>query len=90
MRGLQAAGVSVVIVSHDLDEVAEVADRVCVLEAGEVRALGDAGGGLLRTPGGSLRRRCGCRRSLREAYPAVGEPVRFGETLAALKGVLGA
>ena len=33
--GLRESGVSVVLVSHDLDEVAEVADRVCALhEAG--------------------------------------------------------
>ena len=31
---------SVVLVSHDLDEVAEVADRVCVMEEGRVRAVG--------------------------------------------------
>ena len=37
---LKASGVTVVFVSHDLDEVAEVADRVCVLESGEVGAVG--------------------------------------------------
>src|SRR5215203_2063291 len=37
---LRRAGTSVVLVSHDLDEVAEVADRVCVLQRGKVRAVG--------------------------------------------------
>jgi energy-coupling factor transport system ATP-binding protein len=34
VRSLREAGTSVVVVSHDLDEIAEVADRVCVLEGG--------------------------------------------------------
>ena len=40
IRNLREAGVSVVLVSHDLDEVAEVADRVCALHEGRVRAVG--------------------------------------------------
>jgi energy-coupling factor transport system ATP-binding protein len=40
IRHLRDAGVSVVLVSHDLDEVAEVADRVCALHDGRVRAIG--------------------------------------------------
>src|SRR5215210_6772719 len=38
--GLRNAGISVVLVSHDLDEVAEVADRVCALREGRVLAVG--------------------------------------------------
>ena len=94
VRGLRAGGVSVVFVSHDLDEVAEVADRVCVLESGRVRDLGPpavvfyASGGdadpafapaTVRTV--SL---------LRESHPEVGRPVRYEETLAALRNLLGA
>ncbi len=88
VRGLREAGVSVVLVSHDLDEVAEVADRVCVLERGEVRALG--------TPeevfyGGSEPAPATVRAaaSLKQAHPEIGNPVRYGETLAAIRGLLG-
>src|SRR5918998_4703903 len=37
---LRESGVSVVLVSHDLDEVAETADRVCALHKGRIRAIG--------------------------------------------------
>jgi energy-coupling factor transport system ATP-binding protein len=89
VRGLREAGTAVVMVSHDLDEIAEVADRVCVLAGGEVRAVGTpeevfyadptAAPATVRTI--SL---------LRDYRPEVGRPVRYRETLAALRRVLGA
>ena len=89
VRGLREAGNSVVMVSHDLDEIAEVADRVCVLAGGEVRAVGTpeevfyadptAAPATVRTI--SL---------IRNAHPKVGRPVRYQETLEALGRVLGA
>jgi energy-coupling factor transport system ATP-binding protein len=89
VRSLREGGTSVVMVSHDLDEVAEVADRVCILEEGEVRAVGtpeevfyartEAAPATVRTV--SL---------LRDSHPEVGRPVRFEETLTALKVLLGA
>jgi energy-coupling factor transport system ATP-binding protein len=89
VRSLREGGTSVVMVSHDLDEVAEVADRVCILEEGEVRAVGtpeevfyarpEAAPATVRTV--SL---------LRDSHPKVGRPVRFEETLTALKVLLGA
>jgi energy-coupling factor transport system ATP-binding protein len=93
VRGLRDGGVAVVFVSHDLDEVAEVADRVCVMEAGEVRAVGapaevfygpDEAAGPMFAPA-TVR----TVSLLRGAHPEVGRPVRYGETLAALKDLLG-
>jgi energy-coupling factor transport system ATP-binding protein len=82
--GLKATGISVVLVSHDLEEVAEVADRVCVMERGEVRSAGtpseafyeatDLAPATVRTVV-----------ALGEAHPGVGRPVRYRETLAALR-----
>lgn len=90
VRALREGGVSVVVVSHDLDEVAEVADRVCVLERGEVRALGTPAEVFYAAPGAwpapaTVRTASLVRRS----YPEVGRPVRYAETLAALEGLLG-
>ena len=89
VRGLREAGTSVVMVSHDLDEIAEVADRVCVLEAGEVRAVGTPEEVFYARPAeapATVR----VVSPLRDSHPEVGSPVRFAETLAALKGLLGA
>jgi energy-coupling factor transport system ATP-binding protein len=86
--GLREAGVSVVLVSHDLDEVAEVADRVCSLHEGRVRAVGTPAevfyGDTAQAPAtvkvASL---------LRDSKPQIGDPVRFQETLAALRSLPG-
>ncbi|WP_159805774.1 ABC transporter ATP-binding protein [Cellulomonas citrea] len=40
IRGFQAEGRSIVLVSHALDQVADLCDRAVVLEAGQVRADG--------------------------------------------------
>ena len=88
IRGLREAGISVVLVSHDLDEVAEVADRVCALHEGRVRAMGTPAevfyGDPTQAPA-SVR----VVSLLRGARPEVGDPVRFDETLAALKALPG-
>jgi energy-coupling factor transport system ATP-binding protein len=89
VRGLRESGTSVVTVSHDLDEVAEVADRVCVLEGGEVRAVGTPEEVFYAHPAeapATVR----VVSLLRDSHPEVGRPVRFDETLTALKGLLGA
>ncbi len=86
--GVRDEGGTVVIVSHDLDEVAEVADRVCVLECGEVRAFGRAADVFYAEPRyapATVRTAALVARD----YPGVGRPVSFRETLAALRGVLG-
>lgn len=88
VRGLQGGGVSVVLVSHDLDEVAEVANRVCVLEDGAVRALGGPAEVFYTEPGlrpATVRvaARVGAR------VPEVGRPVTYEETLRSLETVLG-
>jgi energy-coupling factor transport system ATP-binding protein len=89
VRALREGGTSVVLVSHDLDEVAEVADRVCVLEEGKVRAAGTPEEVFYAHPEPSLvPTTVRVVALLREPYPEVGRPVRFEETLAALKGVL--
>ena len=90
VRGLRDEGTTVVLVSHDLDEAAEIADRVCVMESGTVASLG--------TPAEVFYANAGSRvtpstvrvaSALRQNHPEVGRPVSFGETLAALKAVLG-
>ncbi len=89
VRSLRGAGTSIVMDSHDLDEVAEVADRVCALEEGEVRALGSPGEVFYARPEqapATVR----VASLLRDPHPEVGRPVRFDETLAALEGLRGA
>jgi len=89
VRALREGGTSVVLVSHDLDEVAEVADRVCVLEEGKVRAVGTPEEVFYAHPEASLApTTVRVVAPLREGRPEVGRPVRFEETLAALKGLL--
>lgn len=89
VRGLRDAGVSVVLVSHDLDEVAEVADRVCVMERGEVRSLGTPAD-VFYADTSMAPATVRTAAPLRRSFPEVGEPVRFAETLAALRKLLGA
>ena len=87
VRSLREGGTSVVMVSHDLDEVAEVADRACVLEEGEVRAVGTPAEVFYARPAeapATVR----VVSLLRGSYPEVGRPVRFAQTLTALKGLL--
>jgi energy-coupling factor transport system ATP-binding protein len=86
---LRDAGLSVVLVSHDLDEVAEVADRVCALHDGRVRAIGTPAGVFYEDPTqapATVR----VASLLKGSRPEIGEPVRFDETLAALKSLPGA
>ena len=85
---LKSSGVTVVFVSHDLDEVAEVADRVCVLEGGRVRSVGMPAGvfyGDLSLAPATAR----VAAVVGERHPGFGRPVRYAETLAALRGVVG-
>ena len=87
VRSLREAGTSVVMVSHDLDEIAEVASRVCVLEGGEVRDVGTPEEVFYRRPD-TAPATVRVTSLLRDSHPEVGRPVRFDETLAALKGLL--
>jgi energy-coupling factor transport system ATP-binding protein len=89
VRGLKESGTSVVMVSHDLDEVAEIADRVCALEGGEVRSVGTPEEVFYASPA-EAPATVQVASLLRGSHPEVGRPVRFDETLAALKGLLGA
>ena len=85
---LNASGMTVVLVSHDLDEVAEVADRVCVLDGGEVRSVGspaDVFYGDAQPAPATVR----VAAALGGDHPEVGRPVRYQETLAALRRVVG-
>jgi energy-coupling factor transport system ATP-binding protein len=92
VRGLREGGVSVVVVSHDLDEIAEIADRVCVMHDGEVKAVGSPEEVFYAPPrGGSAPIAPATVRTvsiLRGPHPELGRPVRYGETLAALEGLL--
>ena len=88
IRRLRDAGVSVVLVSHDLDEVAEVADRICALDDGRVRAKGTPAEVFYGDP--SLAPTTVKVASLLKAStPGIGDPVRFDETLEALKALPG-
>lgn len=87
IRNLKERNTSVVLVSHDLDEVAEVADRICVMESGEVRAVGAPAEVFYADP----RRAPATVRTvapLKRGYPGLGEPVRMEATLAALRELL--
>jgi len=84
VRGLRDAGTTVVLVSHDLDEVAEVADRVCVLEGGRVRAVGTPAEVFYAEPGELAPATVRCVAPLLGAMPGLGLPVTFDETVAAL------
>jgi energy-coupling factor transport system ATP-binding protein len=88
IRHLRDVGVSVVLVSHDLDEVAEVADRVCALHDGRVRAIGTPAGVFYGAPD-SAPVTVTVASLLRASRPEIGTPVRFEETVTALKALSG-
>ncbi|BBL79553.1 cobalt ABC transporter ATP-binding protein [Rubrobacter xylanophilus] len=85
--GVRRKGSSVVFISHDLDEVAEVADRVCLLESGRVVACGlpeevfyahpEAAPAAVRVV-----------RAVRREYPRLGRPVRLEDACRVLRGLL--
>jgi energy-coupling factor transport system ATP-binding protein len=86
--GLREAGISVVLVSHDLEEIAEVADRVCALHEGRVRAVGTPAEVFYRDPAqapATVR----VASLLKGSRPEIGAPVRFKETLEALRALRG-
>jgi len=86
--GLRQTGISVVLVSHDLDEVAEVADRVCALHEGRVSATGTAAEVFYTDPE-QAPATVQVASLLRESKPSIGTPVRFEETLRALRSLQG-
>ncbi|HZF57476.1 MAG TPA: ATP-binding cassette domain-containing protein [Rubrobacter sp.] len=88
IRGLKATGTSVVLVCHDLEEVAEVADRVCVMERGEVRAVGAPAEVFYGDPA-LAPATVQTVVALGEAHRRVGRPVTFRETLVALRALAG-
>jgi energy-coupling factor transport system ATP-binding protein len=86
--GLREAGVSVVLVSHDLDEVAEVADKVCALHEGRVRTAGTPAEVFYGDPA-QAPATVQVASLLRGSRPEIDKPVRFGETLDALRTLQG-
>jgi len=56
VRAVRASGVTVVLVSHFMDEVEELCDRVAILERGRIAAL-DTPAGLVDSVGGEYRMR---------------------------------
>ena len=87
LRGLRDGGGSVVLVSHDLDEVAEAADRVCLLEDGRVKALGGPAEVFYAEP--ELRPATVRVAALvGEREPGVGRPVTYAQTLRSLRALL--
>ncbi len=87
IQDLKARGTAVVIVSHDLDEVAEVADRVCLLEDGRVRAVGTPAEVFYKDLS-SAPTTVRVAALVREFCPDIGRPVTYKETLAALRSAL--
>ena len=88
IESLKGSGVTVVLASHDLDEVAEVADRVCVLDGGTVRSIGTPIEVFYADPSvapATVR----VMAALEETRTAGEKPVRYGETLAALRREIG-
>ena len=90
IRAIRGDGKTIVLVSHDLDEVAEIADRVCLMKDGEVASLGTPEEVFYEDPTSPIApATVRVASSLRESHPEVGKPVSFEETLAALEFVLG-
>ncbi len=87
IHSLRDRATSVVLVSHDLDEVSEVADRICVMEGGIARAVGSPAEVFYDDPGAAPAT-VRTVAPLKREYPGLGEPVRMEETLAALRGLL--
>ena len=89
VRGLKESGMSIVIVSHDLDEISEVSDRVCLMEGGSVKAAGKPSDVFYEHPEnapGTVRVALAVSERL---FPdTVGRPVRFSETVEALERVM--
>jgi energy-coupling factor transport system ATP-binding protein len=88
IRHLRDAGVSVVLVSHDLDEVAEVAERVCALDEGRLRAIGTPAQVFYGDPA-LAPTTVKLTSILKASGLETGDPVRFDETLDALKALPG-
>ena len=87
LRGLRDEGGSVVLVSHDLDEVAEAADRVCLLEDGRAKAIGGPAEVFYAEPEmrpATVR----VASSVGEREPRVGRPVTYARTLRSLRALL--
>jgi ABC-2 type transport system ATP-binding protein len=82
IRAVQAQGVTVVLVSHFMDEVEELCDRVAILERGRIAAL-DTPAGLVDRAGGEYRVRFRPMGALDEqsltALPGVVSAARRGE-----------
>ena len=87
IHSLKERDTSVILVSHDLDEVSEVADRVCVMESGEVRAIGEPAEVFYSDPEAAPAT-VRTVAPLKSVWPGLGSPVRMEETLVALRGLL--
>lgn len=86
VRGRQKAGVSVVLVSHDLDEVAEVAGQICVMAGGEIEAIGrpqEVFYENLAVAPDTVK----VAAAVGEERPEICSPVRYDDTLEALKRI---
>ncbi len=91
VRKQQESGVSVVLVSHDLDEVAEVSGRVCVMEGGEIKTVGPPAEVFyqnLAVAPATVR----VAAAVKAGWPALGSPLgsptTYADTLEALRNVV--
>jgi energy-coupling factor transport system ATP-binding protein len=82
VRALNESGVSIVLVSHDLEEVAEVADRICAMEQGRIQALGTPQEVFYKNPANAPAT---VRVATALQNSSIGRPVRYADTLAALR-----
>ncbi len=84
VRAVRDSGVTVVLVSHFMDEVEELCDRVAILERGRIAAL-DTPVGLVNSAGGEYRMRFRPMAALDEqtlvALPGVVAAARRGATV---------
>ncbi len=85
VRTLNESGVSIVLVSHDLEEVAEVADRICAMEQGRIQALGTPQEVFYKNPANAPAT---VRVATASQNSSIGRPVRYADTLAALRTLM--
>jgi energy-coupling factor transport system ATP-binding protein len=85
VRALNESGVSIVLVSHDLEEVAEVADRICAMEQGRIQSLGTPEEVFYENPANAPAT---VRVATALQNSSIGRPVRYADTLAALRTLM--
>ncbi|MEP7023359.1 MAG: ATP-binding cassette domain-containing protein [Actinomycetota bacterium] len=81
IRDLAARGVTIFLTTQYLDEADQLADRIAVLDQGQIVAEGTAAELKRRIPGGHIRLQFTSREELEAAVPVVGATGRDDESL---------